>query len=64
MEIRCKACGKRLTHDEAAVYRRLVNRGAGEFLCMDCLAAHFRCPRTLIEEKIAYFKSTGCTLFR
>lgn len=63
METRCKKCGKILTGDEIAVYRKLVNRGAQEYLCMDCLARYFNCPRKLIEDKIVYFKRTGCTLF-
>lgn len=60
----CKRCGKPLTNDEKAIYRRLVNRGAQEFLCVPCLAAYFRCPVNVIEEKITYFKKTGCMLFR
>lgn len=56
-------CGHPLAPDEIAIYRRMVNRGAERFLCMDCLARHFRCPRALIEEKIEHFRRIGCTLF-
>lgn len=56
-------CGKTLTRDETAIYRRLINRGAQEYLCIDCLASHFKCPRAMIEQKIEHFKSIGCTLF-
>ncbi|MCM1335201.1 MAG: hypothetical protein NC084_08455 [Bacteroides sp.] len=61
----CKACGKEnLTGDELAIYRKLVCRGATEFLCMDCLAGFFNCDRREIEERIRYYRESGtCTLF-
>ena len=60
---RCQGCGKPLYADERAIYRRLISRAATRFLCIDCLAQRFGCPREVIEEKIAYYKSIGCTLF-
>lgn len=61
----CKECGAELLADDIAIYRKLVNRGADEFLCIDCLAKFFRCPRKAIEDKIAYYRESGtCTLFR
>lgn len=61
----CKKCGKaELSGDELAIYRKLVNKGATEFLCLDCLAEYFRCPRSDIEERIRYYRESGtCTLF-
>lgn len=61
----CKQCGKReLSGDELAIYRKLVNRGAAEFLCIDCLAAYFRCDKKEIEDRIRYYRESGeCTLF-
>lgn len=59
----CKKCGRELTSDEVAIYKRLVSRGATEFLCADCLAEHFECDKSLILERIEYFKKMGCTLF-
>ena len=61
----CKQCGKpELSGDELAIYRKLVNRGATEFLCIDCLAEFFRCDRAEIEERIRYYRESGtCTLF-
>ena len=29
----CKQCAKRLTRDEVAVTKKLINRGATEFMC-------------------------------
>lgn len=63
MGARCKTCGKPLLPDEIAVFRKLINRGATEYCCIDCLAAHFHCPRSLIEQKIREFRAMGCTLF-
>lgn len=59
----CFECNKKLEGDEIAIYRRLVNRGATKYLCIDCLSNHFRCTRTLILERIEHFKEIGCTLF-
>lgn len=63
MAVCCKICGHELLPDEIAVYRKLVNRGATQFCCIDCLAAHFHCPRALIEQKIEEFRAMGCMLF-
>ena len=60
---RCKNCGRTLTGDEIGLYRKLVNRGAREYLCKDCLAAHFSCDTALLDEKIAQFRAMGCILF-
>lgn len=59
----CKECNKKLENDEIAIYRRLVSRGAKEYLCIDCLSSHFNCSKTLIIERINYFRESGCTLF-
>lgn len=61
---RCCACGRPLTADEVAVTKKLVNRGAREFLCVPCLAARFEVTEACITERIAHFKAMGCTLFQ
>lgn len=63
MESCCINCGKPLEKDEIGAYRKLVNRGATKFLCINCLAEHFKCPTELIYHKVEFFKSIGCTLF-
>ena len=61
----CKQCGAPLGGDDIAIYRKLVHRGAQEFLCIDCLAAYFQCPRAEIEKHIRWYRESGqCTLFR
>ena len=58
-------CGKELLSDEIAIYKKLVNRGAENYLCIDCLADYFKCSRKAIEDKIDYYRKSGeCTLFR
>ena len=59
----CKQCGRTLTGDEIAIYKKLVDRAAREFLCKDCVAAYFRCDVALIDKKIRQFRQMGCALF-
>ena len=61
----CFRCGAQLLDDDRAIYRKLVYRGAEEFLCIDCLAEKFGCDRGKIERLIRYYRESGmCTLFR
>ena len=61
----CKKCGASLYDDDISIFRKLVDRGADEFLCIDCLAVRFGCTRGAIEDLIRYYRESGqCTLFR
>jgi hypothetical protein len=47
--VNCKKCGKEnLSGDKLAIYRKPVNRGAAEFLCIACLADFFKCDKSKI----------------
>ena len=59
----CKKCGKELTGNDIGLTKKLINRGSVKFMCIDCIAEKFNCPRELLEEKIEQFKAAGCTLF-
>jgi hypothetical protein len=59
----CKQCDKYLKSDEIAIYRRLIHREAEEYLCRECLAKLLGVPTEVIDQRIAYFKKIGCTLF-
>lgn len=59
----CMKCEKELRHDEVALHRKLVMRGATEYMCLECLAEHFNVSTELLEDRIRYFKETGCALF-
>lgn len=60
---RCKSCGRDLLPDEIGLYKRIVNRGATEYLCMTCLAEKFECSEELLKRKIEHFRNMGCLLF-
>ncbi len=59
----CISCSRTLTRDEVALTKKLINRGAKEFLCLSCLARHFDVPEDALKEKILQFRRMGCTLF-
>lgn len=59
----CMKCGRKLKRDEIALTKKLINRGATEFMCLICLAEHFKVSEERLEEKIQHFKDSGCTLF-
>lgn len=60
----CIKCGKPLESDAIPIYKKLINRGADEFLCIDCLAKHIGTDRGYIEKLIDYYTESGtCALF-
>jgi len=61
--VRCTNCNKELNADEIGIFKRLVSRGATEYLCIPCLADYYKCGISIIYDRIAYYKEMGCTLF-
>ena len=59
----CKECGRSLTKDEIALHKKIYNRDAEEFFCIDCSSRYLNVPVALLQEKIVEFKRMGCTLF-
>lgn len=59
----CAVCGRRISKDERALTKKMVNRGAESYLCLDCLAQKFETTVETLREKIVEFKEMGCTLF-
>ena len=59
----CIRCGRKLSADEIGLHKKLFNRAAAEFMCIECCAAHFDVSVKLLENKIEEFKKMGCTLF-
>lgn len=59
----CVKCGRTLTGDEIGLTKKLVNRGATEFMCIECLAAAFDMARESLEAMIERFRESGCMLF-
>ena len=61
----CFNCGKEILGDESAIYRKLVNKLAEEFLCIPCLAINFNCKEAYIHDLIKYYRESGiCALFK
>jgi uncharacterized protein YlaI len=61
--MQCIVCGKDLTYNEIGLTKKLINRGAEEFLCIECLSKRFNVPVKRLEEKIIEFREQGCSLF-
>ena len=59
----CIKCGAGLCQLDKALHRKLINRGAQEFMCKACLAAYFQTTTGQLDELAEYYKSVGCTLF-
>ncbi len=60
----CIKCKKPLESDAIPIYRKLVNRGAEEFLCIGCLADSLGVSRKEIENLIDFYTESGtCALF-
>ncbi|MDD2648757.1 MAG: hypothetical protein PHI27_09735 [Eubacteriales bacterium] len=60
---RCSECSRELKSVEIALTKKLVNRGATEFLCKTCLAGRFRVSEGTLDEKAREFRDMGCLLF-
>lgn len=59
----CIKCKRDLTGDEIGLFKKLVNRGAEKFMCIDCMAEYFDVSVSDLEEKIKQYKAIGCSLF-
>ncbi len=62
-EMYCAKCGCGITADEAAMTKKLINRGTTVYYCICCLADFFEVFPEDIRKKIQYYKDIGCTLF-
>ena len=59
----CINCARELTSDEIGLHKKMINRGAEEFMCLSCLAIFFHCDESLLVKKIEQFRENGCMLF-
>ena len=60
---KCKQCGRILTNDEIGVHKKLYNRCATSYFCIECSSQYLDISVTLLQKKIEEFKAMGCTLF-
>lgn len=56
-------CNRALTFNEIALHRKVINRGAKEFMCLTCLAEYLNSDEKTLKEKIDFFRRQGCSLF-
>ncbi len=61
--MRCFRCGAELDTYDVGCYRKLINRGATECMCRDCLAARLGWERAELDRLIRRFQQQGCTMF-
>ena len=64
-EKKCYVCGKTpLTKNEVGLTKKLIDKKATSFYCIDCLAENLEGNTGGLEAKIEEFKEEGCTLFK
>ena len=62
---RCYVCGKTpLSKNEIGLVKKLIDRKADRFYCINCLADYLEVTVNELEAKIEEFKEEGCTLFK
>lgn len=59
----CIKCGRELSDDDIGLHKKLVNRGAKEFMCIDCLCSYFGMSKEKALKMIKNYKESGCVLF-
>ena len=64
-EKKCYVCGKTpLTKNEVGLTKKLIDKKATSFYCIDCLAENLEVTTEELEAKIEEFKEEGCILFK
>lgn len=62
---KCYVCGKTpLTKNEIGLTKKLINKKANYFYCIDCLAEYLEVTTEELEAKVEEFKEEGCILFK
>ncbi len=62
-QIKCCVCEACLGKNEIGLNKKLINKKAVKFFCLDCLTAHLDVSVEDLLAKIEDFKNEGCTLF-
>ena len=50
-------------NDEIGLFKKLVNRGADKFMCIECMSEYFEVSESALRDKIEQYRNMGCTLF-
>ncbi len=59
----CIKCGKKIGKLDEGLHKKMINRGAERWMCIDCLGEYIGVSREELLKKAEYFKKMGCTLF-
>ena len=60
----CYVCGKKnLSKNEIGLTKKLLDKNAKHFYCLDCLAEYLEVETEFLLEKVEEFKTQGCILF-
>jgi len=61
---KCYVCGKNsLSKNEIGLTKKLLDKDAKRFYCLDCLAEHLEVDVEFLIAKAEEFKEQGCILF-
>ena len=61
----CYVCGKDpLSKDEVGLTKKLIDKKAKKFYCIECLAAYLEVTEEELNNKLEEFKDEGCILFK
>jgi len=62
--VNCYVCSKEnLNKNEVGLTKKLINKNAEHFYCLECLAEYLEVDVDCLLEKVEEFKEQGCTLF-
>ena len=65
MKSECSVCGKTpLTKEEVGLTKKIIDRKAKSFYCLDCLAEYLEVTTEELLAKVEEFKNEGCSLFQ
>ena len=60
----CYVCNKEsLTKNEVGLTKKLLDKNAKHFYCLECLAEYLEVDEELLISKVEEFKEQGCELF-
>ena len=59
----CIKCGREINNLDAALHKKMINRGANRFMCIHCLAEYIGVTEDDLLRKAKQFRRMGCTLF-
>ena len=59
----CMKCGAELKNVEVGLTKKMINRGATQYMCLTCLSEFTGVSEEALLMKAEQFKKMGCILF-